>query len=283
MDTFFKQKTAIITGGSSGIGLATAIGLARRGANVWLVARNPDRLSNALDCLKEARVNQEQCFGFTPLDVADNRAVESGFADIIHRIGVPDLLVNSAGFSHPGYFEKLDLDVFRVTMDINYFGTIYSIRAVLPGMSEQHSGHIVNISSGAGLVSAFGFIPYSATKFAIRGLSDALRAELKPHGIKVSVVFPVDTDTPQLAYEKQFLPIEAVAMEHAFGLTKPMPASAVADSILQGVSRNRYFILPGFDAKVIYYLARILGTRQYAFLDMLMKIGLRQLKSNRRD
>jgi len=280
MNNSFQHKTAIVTGGSSGIGLATAVGLARRGANVWLVARNPQSLSNALECVKEARVNQDQCFGYTSLDVTDNQAVEAGFAEIINQIGVPDLLVNSAGFSQPGNFEELDLEIFRVTMEVNYFGTLYPIRAVLPGMMQRHSGHIVNISSGAGLVSPFGYTPYSATKFAIRGLTDGLRAELKPHGVRVSIVYPTDTDTPQLAYERKTLPIEATAMEVAFGITHLLTPAEVAESILKGVSRNRYIILPGGDAKVVYFLMHLLGPYQYPFLDMLLKIGMRKLNSN---
>jgi 3-dehydrosphinganine reductase len=133
-------------------------------------------------------------------------------------------------------------------MDVNFFGTVHAIRAVLPHLKNRGGGFITNISSGAGLVSWFGYTAYAATKFAVRGFSDALRDELKPQNISVSVVFPPDTDTPQLAFEQSLLPAETRAIS---GTVAPMSPEEVARQILAGVRRGRYLIMPGFKSEMM--------------------------------
>jgi 3-dehydrosphinganine reductase len=101
--------------------------------------------------------------------------------------------------ARPGYFEEVPVAVFERTMAVNYFGTLYPLKAVVPAMVKRGKGAVVLISSGAGLMGLFGYTPYSPTKFALRGLAESLRAELKPTGVHVMIVYPPDTDTPQLA------------------------------------------------------------------------------------
>jgi len=121
------------------------------------------------------------------------------------QAGVPDLLVTQphhpsrvCARPQPGDFPRDD--------DVNYFGIVYITKAALPGMLQRGSGHIINIASMAAVIGAFGYSAYGASKFAVRGFSDVLRSELKPLGIRVSIVFQSDTDTPQLAYEEPFRP-----------------------------------------------------------------------------
>ena len=120
-----------------------------------------------------------------------------------HQLNI-DVLINSAGVVHPGEFTNLDLEKFHWMMNTNFFGTVNTIKLFLPLM--QSGAHIVNISSMAGILGVYGYTAYGASKFAVRGFSDALRSELKMQGIHLSIVFPPDTDTPQLSYENQFKP-----------------------------------------------------------------------------
>lgn len=271
----WQGKTALISGGSSGIGLAVGRSLAEKGANVWLLARGVDRLNSALESMK---YDDSQYCGTISADVSDWDQVLAAVAQIESEIGVPDLVVNSAGVAHPGYFQDLGIEIFHWMMDVNYFGTVYICKAVVPGMVARGSGHIVNISSGAGFIGRYGYSAYGATKYAVRGFTDVLRSELKPLGIKVSIAFPPDTDTPQLDYERGFQPPETRALAGIASLISPrwenmsttLSPEEVADSIMHQVERGRYMILPGFEMKLLYWLDRLLGSGIYPILDWLI-------------
>jgi 3-dehydrosphinganine reductase len=263
----FRNQVALITGGSSGIGLATARLLAAQGAHVWLLARDPDRLAAALAQVQSTCPSAEQRCGVIQADVSDAGQAIAAVQQVIERAGVPDLVINSAGVVHPGYFQDLDLDRFHWMMDIDYFGIVHVVKAVVPHMIERGSGHIVNISSLAGILAIYGYTAYSGAKFAVRGFTDALRSEMKPLGIQVSIVFPPDTDTPQLAYENQFKPPET---REIAGNARAMTADQVAKSILDGVAHRRYIIIPGFEGKLFYWLSGLVGTGLYPIMDMMV-------------
>jgi len=267
---FYRGKVVLITGGSSGIGLALAKGLAAQGARLWLVGRRKEMLESAGE---EIRGITGATCGLLPADVADADQVQRVVEEVTQLDGVPDLLINSAGITRPGYIQELDLDVFREMMAVNYFGTVNAVKAVLPGMLARGSGHIVNFSSVAGFAGVFGYSAYGASKYAVRGFSDVLRSEMKAHGIRISVVFPADTDTPQLAYEKPFQPPETKAMN---AKAKTMSADAVAEAVLRGVQKNRYVILPGMDTKFLYLLNDLLGNGKYLVVDWWVGDARRQ-------
>ena len=124
-------------------------------------------------------------------------------------------------------------------MDLDYFGTLHCVRAVVPSMLERSSGTIVGVSSGAGLIGVFGYTAYAPAKYAVRGLMDTLRAELKPHGIHVSCAFPPDTDTPGFARENETKPPETVAVS---GGIKVMPPAKVAAKIVRGIEKRHEHI-----------------------------------------
>ncbi len=269
----FRDKVVLITGGSSGIGLALAKQLAAQGARVWMVARRKDVLVAAQSEVQ--KVAGQPCEVFSA-DISDAAQAASVVEQVTRAAGLPDLVINSAGVTHPGYVQEIGLDIFHRLMEVNYFGTVYMVKAVLPGMLERGSGHIVNISSGAGFLGVFGYSAYGATKYAVRGFSDVLRAELKAHGIHVSIVFPPDTDTPQLAYEQPFKPPETKALSGTAGV---MSADAVASAILKGVRRGKYAILPGMETKVLYHLSNLLGNAVYPIMDGMIKSAQRQKKS----
>ncbi|MCS7011128.1 MAG: SDR family oxidoreductase [Anaerolineales bacterium] len=260
----FAEKIVLITGGSSGIGLALAKQLAAEGARLWLTGRRPDAL--AVAGLEVERAGGRTP-GLFPADVSDYAQVEALLAEVVRQDGLPDLVINSAGITHPGYVQDIPVAVFHRLMEVNYFGTVHVVKAVLPGMIARGSGHIVNISSAAGFLGVFGYSAYGASKYAVRGFSDVLRAEMKPYGIRVSIVFPPDTDTPQLAYETPLKPPETKIIS---GNAKVMSAEAVATAILKGIRRGQYIILPGFDVWLFYHLNNLLGNAVYLLMDWMV-------------
>ncbi len=240
-------KVALVTGGSSGIGKAIACVLAERGMDVWLVAQRKDVLELARKEVETHRKDPNQKIGVVSADVSEWDQVRMAVKQVTEKSGPPDLLVNSAGVTHPGYVENLDLNIFTWMMEVNYFGTVYMTKEVLPAMIKRKSGFILNISSVAGFIGGFGYTAYGASKFAVRGFSDALRQEMKVHGIGVSIMFPSDTDTPQLAYENEFKPIETKALA---GFVGSMSAEDVAKAAINGIERGKYYIIPGIEGKM---------------------------------
>ncbi|WP_432026303.1 SDR family oxidoreductase [Streptomyces sp. 1222.5] len=223
----------IVTGGSSGIGLATARLFARRGAKVSLIARGRKRLEEAAKELSAAA---------RAADVADQAALTRAIAELEEEQGQPcDILIASAGLARPGHFLELPDEVFRQMMEVDYFGTLYAIRAVAPGMVERGHGSVVAVSSAAGLIGIFGYSAYGPAKFAVRGLMESVRAELNPHGVHVGVVFPPDVDTPQLAEENQWKPEETRVVG---GTIKPLTAEKVAAAMVDGIERQRFVTCP---------------------------------------
>jgi 3-dehydrosphinganine reductase len=244
----YLNQHAIVTGGSSGIGKAVAKLLARQGANLTLIARDHPKLLQAQREIATARLNQTQQINIATADVADRASITSVLDEAITNLGAPILLITSAGIAHPGYFSEIPLEMFEQTMAVNYFGSLYSVKAVLPAMIERQQGQIVLISSGAGLIGVYGYSAYCPSKFAIRGLAESLRGELKPQGINLTVVYPPDTDTPQLAAENKIKPLET---KQITATAKVLSAEAVAEEILQGVANNKFAIAPGVELKVL--------------------------------
>lgn len=274
---YWYNKVVLVTGGSSGIGLAAAKILANMGAHVWLSARRKELLESALEQVNAARLEQTQNCGYVSADLSDASQAEKVIREVTSSAGVPDVLFNSAGITQPGYIQNLSIDIFERLMDVNYFGTVYVTKAILPDMLKRRSGHIINISSMAGYLGVFGYSAYGASKYAVTGFSEVMRAELKPQGIRVSVAFPPDTDTPQLAYEEPFKPAETKAIS---GNAKALSADRVADSILNQAEKGRFMIFPGMDSRLFYVLTSKLPKRLvFSILDGMAASGSKK-KSN---
>jgi 3-dehydrosphinganine reductase len=265
--TGYAQKKVLITGGSSGIGLAMAKLLAASGASLVLVARNQANLQTALETLEALRVSPSQTFVIVSVDVADFEQVAHYLHAFTQPARLPDFIFNAAGVARPGYAEEIPLDVFKWTMDINYHGTVNIVKHFLPAFINRANGVFVNFSSMAGVIGMFGYTAYAGSKFAVRGFSDALRAEMRPKGIQVTIVYPPDTDTPQLAWEDQFKPYETRAIA---GSDRPLPADLVARYVLESVIRKKKFVVPGTEAKLFHWAATHLGSLVYPILDFLV-------------
>lgn len=257
-----RDKHVLVTGGSSGIGLAIAMRCAAAGSRVSIVARDAARLSAAESAIRAASPGSGI---FTAsADVAVEAQVLSALAGAEARHGPVDILVTSAGVARPGYFEEVPVSDFERAIAVNYLGTVYPVKALVPGMRKRGNGAVVLVSSGAGLVGLFGYTPYSPSKFAVRGLAESLRAELKSTGVTISIVYPPDTDTPQLAEENLTKPVETKAITAGAGL---WTADDVARVTLEGMERGTFSITPGFTLTAIHRLQGLLSPFLNARLD----------------
>jgi 3-dehydrosphinganine reductase len=270
-------KVAVVTGGSSGIGKAIACKLAERGMHIWLIAQRKDILNAARLEIESCRQSTDQVIQTLSSDVCDLDQVRAAVKGISEKCGPVDLLVNSAGVVHPGYVQDLDLNVFSWMMGVNYFGTVYMTKTVLPSMIKRGSGYIVNISSIAGIISVIGYTAYAGSKFAVKGFTDALRQEMKLHGVGVSLVLPSDTDTPQLEYENRIKPPETKALG---SITGSMVAEDVAKTVLSGIERGQYLVIPGLEGKLIYHLIGILRGAANPIIDWIIADAIKKKNSS---
>jgi len=243
----FPGSHAIITGGSSGIGLEVAKQLRARGCSVSVIARDPEKLAQL-----EAQIDGVRT---ASADVTDVAALKAAVDLIVEESGPCDLLITCAGAAHPGYFLELDDQVFRDQMELDYFGTLNAIRAVLPSMVERGSGTVVGVSSVAGLIGVFGYSAYGASKFAVRGLLESLRAEMRSHGVKVLCAYPPDTDTPGFEAENLLKPRETAAISAGIKLRT---AEDVATSIVKGIEKQQVAITTDLQSALLVRIAGLL-------------------------
>ncbi|MBY9004182.1 MAG: SDR family oxidoreductase [Candidatus Lokiarchaeota archaeon] len=248
----FANKLAIICGGSKGIGKATAKLFVQLGGNACIVARTLETLNSAAKEIEEFKVGDDQIVDVLSCDTSNSEQVQNLFTDYVKKRGVPDYLFNYVGISLPNYTEKLSIEDFKFHMDTNFFGQLNPIKTILPYLIEERNGHIINMSSISGFIGLMGYAAYTPTKFAIVGLSEGLRNEYKPFNIKISVIFPPDTDTPGLHEEAETRPEELNIIAERGGLLKP---EDVAETILKGVLKKKFYILPG-SAKFMWRMMR---------------------------
>jgi short-subunit dehydrogenase len=249
----FDSTLSFVTGGSTGIGLAVAKQLAARGGDVAIFARREAPLRAAAAEIAGQRRRPTQRVVWRALDVADAEGVQRGLAGAVAELGAPDLLVNCAGRALPDYFERISLAQLDETMRINFYGCWHTIQALLPHMRAR-GGYIVNVASLAGLIGIFGYTDYAASKFAVIGFSEALRYELAPHRITVSVLCPPDTKTPGLQRENVSKPAETRAVSET---VSALSAEQVADALFAGMAKRTFLIIPGRAARFGHLVKRL--------------------------
>ena len=248
-------KCAIVTGGSSGIGKAIAKLLARRGASVFLIARREELLKAAVKEMEEETGGGDaRKFGCFPADVADRAAVEKAIKAAEKRCGPVAVLVNCAGVSRPGYVEELPVSGMETEIKVNYLGAVYTIKRVLDGMMKRREGWILTTSSLAGLKGIYGYTGYCGSKFAVIGFSEALRSELRPYGIAVSVLCPPGVDTP-MPEEKNG--VEPLKTKKIAGGAKIMQPADVATAAVAGMEKGSFIIIPDFSGKMLNIANRL--------------------------
>ena len=236
------MATVLITGTSSGIGMATALAFGRAGHRVHATIRDPARGAE----LRRISQQEKLPISISALDVDADSSVREAIDRIIGEAGPIDVLVNNAGIAPMGSVEETPMSVFRSAMETNYFGVIRCIQAVLPSMRERRGGCIVNISSIAGRIANAPLAPYVASKFALEALSEALAQEVKPFNIRVAVVEPGIIDTPasrQIADNRSDSAYPQGARFSAMfaaTLQTPRSASLVAEKVLEIVESGTW-------------------------------------------
>ena len=223
----------LITGTSSGIGLATAVVLGRAGHRVFATMRNLDR-SSALRTI----VDKEHLpVSISELDVASDASVDAATSAIRAEADSIDVLVNNAGIEHTGSIEGLTLDDFRAAMETNYFGALRMIRAWLRDMRQRQTGSIINITSVAGRIAVSPLAPYCASKFALEALSEVLAQEVRPFNVRVLIVQPGIIDTAMTRRIERGVTDALYPQVRRFGhmfeasLDRPTPPEVVGEKI----------------------------------------------------
>jgi len=232
----------LITGSSSGIGFATALAFGRAGHKVAATMRTP----NAAPDLADIAAREKLTISVFSMDVDSDASVASGIDRVVNEAGPIDVLVNNAGIERTGSVEELPLSEFRAVMETNYFGALRCIKAVLPSMRQRASGCIINLASVAGRFANSPFAPYTASKFALEALSEALAQEVKPFNIHVAIVEPGIIDTPMARHVGVAQPVSAYPQQRrtaalfTAALKNPVQPSVVAEKIVEIAESNTW-------------------------------------------
>lgn len=274
----FYRKIVFITGGSSGIGFATARLLIRYGANVVLIARNSEKLEAAKNSLDAVKLLSDQTIDVISMDVGNPGEVNEKMKSAVETFGAPDILINSAGINkYADHFENITCDMFSEVININVNGVRNVTCALLPAMKEK-KGHIVILSSAAALFGMFGYTAYGTSKAALMGFGESLRYELAPLGMPLTVVFPPEVDTPMNLDEAKTLPAEGRAMKSMAGLLEP---DYVARVIIRAIAKKKYFVIPGFQTRFLYFFHRLTnGVISRVVADLLVKWIIKKQKAS---
>lgn len=234
-DRHWAGRHVVVTGGTSGIGLEVTRQLRSSGARVTALGL-PDLAATVLGQEQDATLR------VVTADVTDPDALAAAIDRGRSHHGTVGAVITCAGISRPGYFLELEDHQFRRHMDVNYFGTLHAVRAVLPNLLEDHGASVTCIASVAGFLGVFGYSAYSPSKFAVSGLCQVLRQELRPRGVSVTAVFPPDVDTPMLTSETPLKPPELLALSSGDGA---LSAARVARELLAGTAAGRATVVPG--------------------------------------
>ena len=251
------MPVALITGSSTGIGLATALHFGRQGHDVWAGVRQP---ATATD-LRAAIDTERLPVRIVALDVDDAESVKRGVAEVVDKSGRVDVLVNNAGIGGGGPIEDVPLDWVKTLFETNYFGVLRVTQAVLPGMRERGAGAIVDVSAIAGRLAIAGHGHYSAVKHALEAISEALAQEVQRFGIRVAIVEPGVVVTPIFTKAKRWADPASPYFDHVRRLLllyqKQMPKAAqpadAAQVIYEAATTRtpRLRWLVGEDAKLL--------------------------------
>jgi NAD(P)-dependent dehydrogenase (short-subunit alcohol dehydrogenase family) len=228
------MKSVIITGTSKGIGLDTALAFGRAGYKVFATMRNLEKAT----ILKQKIEAESLPIVISAMDVDSDESVETCIGTILRENGPVDVLINNAGIEHHGSIEETSLADFKAVMETNYFGVLRCVKAVLPQMRQDRKGCIINVASVAGKIATTPLGPYSASKYALEAVSEALAQEVKPFNIRVAIVEPGIIDT-QMARNISHGGDSIYPAVNRFGglfvasLQTPTSATIVADKMLE--------------------------------------------------
>jgi 3-dehydrosphinganine reductase len=262
-NSFFSGKTAIISGGSKGIGKSAAIEFVKNGGSVCIIARNRNDIKKAAEEINKARINDTQSVTTISCDTTDMKKLKPLLEGYIKKNGIPDYLMNFVGYAKPGYVQDYSFEDFKRNMETNYYGQLVPILIVLPHFMKRKSGHIVTCSSVLGYLGMIGYATYSPSKFAICGLTESLRSELMQYGIRFSILYPPDTDTPGFKNENRSKPAEVMMISEGGGLLNP---GQVAGKLMRGIMKNKFYIHPG-QSRLLWSIVRHVPNLAHKIMD----------------
>ena len=248
----FKDKIAIITGGSQGLGKATAKYFVELGGSVCIIARRTEILEEAANEINKVKLDDSQFIESIACDTTIMDKLKPLLTEFIEKYRIPDYLFNCIGYAFAEYVENLSLEDFKKNMEVNYYGQLVPILILLPFFMKEKKGYIANVSSMLGYMGLMGFATYIPSKYAVVGLSETLRNELKPYNVNMSILYPPSMDTPGFEKENKTKPEECRIMEERGGLETP---EDVAEIFIHGILKNKFNILPG-EAKFIWRINR---------------------------
>jgi NAD(P)-dependent dehydrogenase (short-subunit alcohol dehydrogenase family) len=260
-----ENRTAIVTGAASGIGRALALSLASRGCHLALADVNE---AGVVETARRARKPGLRVSEHV-LDVADRAAIATFPAQIASEHPGVDLLINNAGVAVGGDFEQVSEEDFEWLFEINFWGVVRMTRAFLPRLRASDDARIVNLSSVFGLVAAPGQAAYTASKFAVRGFSNALRHELAGSSVGVTVVHPggVATAIADSARVPNSIHADEIARRRdAFRKNLKLPAEVAGETIVRGIERRKARVLVGTDALFVAAIERLAPVSHWKLL-----------------
>ena len=260
----FFQKNVLITGGSAGIGLATAVEFVRRGARVFLLARDEAALQSAAERILQ--MTGQAVAGIFPADVGARPEVENAVNLLVRQAGALHTVVLNAGINTCGYFGDISMEDFERTWRTNYLGALYTLKAAWPHLAASGEGRVGFLSSVAGFTGLIGYTSYAPTKFALTGLAEAIRMEGKKCGIRTTVIFPPDVDTAMYRYEQANAVPEAKALSKGAGVVQP---ERVARRLVRAMERGKFEVLLGGEGRLIRVLKGVRPGLYYFIVDRM--------------
>jgi short-subunit dehydrogenase len=260
MDAYrFSGGTAVVTGAASGIGAALATQLAARGSNLVLVDRDKERLDGVADGVR--RDHPQLAVDTYVVDLSDDAATAEAAESLAAAHPGTTLLVNNAGVALGGRFDQVTLEEFDWVMAVNFRSVVRLTHALLPALKAHPGAHLVNVSSVFGIFAPAGQAAYSASKFAVRGFSEAVRHELAENAVGVTVVHPggIKTRIAESARTGSGVSVEEYEQgRKQFAKLLTMPPETAAALIMEAIEKRRPRLLIGWSAKVPDVLVRLL-------------------------
>jgi NAD(P)-dependent dehydrogenase (short-subunit alcohol dehydrogenase family) len=254
-DMEIRGKKALVTGAASGIGRATAIAMAERGARLFITDINEPGLEDTRRRIEEG--GGEVCLS-RALDISDYAAVKALASEIHSKFGPLDILANVAGVALFSQVEDMTHEQWERVVNVNLWGPYHTIECFVPEMVRAgNGGHIVNVSSAAGIIGLPWHLVYAGTKHALVGTSEVLRFDLRKHGIGVSVILPGAVNTGIIdTVEINAVP-EACSRGRNLFRRHADPPEKVADLIVRAIEKNRFMVITAADVKLLYLLKRV--------------------------